>query len=54
MLLLLRDFSRLEIQDWIDDQTAICPKCPDGAVMGSASGYPINKAFLQKMHDRWF
>jgi hypothetical protein len=48
-------FPSAEIQEWIDDdQTAICPKCPVDAVIGSASGYPIDKSFLQKMHDRWF
>jgi len=48
-------FSPAEIQEWIDDdQTAICPKCPVDAVIGSASGYPIDMAFLRQMYDKWF
>jgi hypothetical protein len=44
-----------EIVEWVDDgQTAICPKCPVDSVIGSASGYPITREFLQRMHDYWF
>jgi len=51
----LATFQPTEIAEWIDDdQTAICPKCPVDAVIGSASGYPIDVAFLKRMHDRWF
>ena len=48
-------FSPAEIHEWIDDdRTAMCPRCPVDAIIGSASGYPINMAFLKQMHDRWF
>ncbi len=48
-------FPPSDIVEWIDDDlTAICPMCPVDAVIGSASGYPITKEFLQQMHDRWF
>ena len=48
-------FPPSEIVEWVDDgQTAICPKCPVDSVIGSASGYPITKEFLQRMHDHWF
>jgi hypothetical protein len=48
-------FSPAEIQEWVDeDRAALCPKCPVDAVLGSASGYPIERAFLQKMHAKYF
>jgi hypothetical protein len=48
-------FASAEINEWIDDgQTAICPQCPVDSVIGSASGYPITKEFLEKMHSHWF
>ena len=48
-------FSPSEIQDWIDDgHTAMCPHCSIDTVIGSASGYPIEKGFLQQMHDHYF
>jgi hypothetical protein len=48
-------FSPAEIHEWIDDdQTAICPKCPVDAVIGSASGDRIDKSFLKLMHGYWF
>jgi hypothetical protein len=43
------------IQDWTDDgDTALCPKCGIDSVIGSVSGYPIQREFLSKMHDHWF
>jgi len=48
-------FPPSEIVEWVnDDLTAICPRCPVDAVIGSASGYPITTEFLQRMHDHWF
>jgi hypothetical protein len=48
-------FSPSDIVEWIDDcETALCPKCPVDSVLGSASGYPITREFLQLMHDHWF
>lgn len=44
-----------EIVEWIDDgQTAICARCPVDSVIGDASGYPITKEFLERMHAHWF
>jgi len=44
-----------EIEDWTDDDdTALCPKCGIDSVIGSVSGYPIEREFLKKMHDHWF
>ena len=38
-----------------DEWTAICPYCPVDAVIGSASGYPVNdQVFLLAMHKHWF
>jgi hypothetical protein len=51
----LEVFSPGEIEHWTDDDdTALCPKCGIDSVIGSASGYPIEREFLRKMHDRWF
>ena len=58
-------FSPSEIEDWVDaredetnisekGQTALCPRCGIDSVLGSASGYPITREFLQKMNDHWF
>jgi hypothetical protein len=48
-------FSPDEIVKWIDQgQTAMCPKCDIDSVIGSASGFPITKEFLQAMNDHWF
>jgi hypothetical protein len=51
----LEVFPPREIEDWTDDDdTALCPKCGIDSVIGSVSGYPIERQFLQKMHDHWF
>jgi hypothetical protein len=51
----LARFSPTEIPIWVDeDQTALCPKCGIDSVIGSASGYPVDLPFLQRMHDHWF
>ena len=51
----LEVFPPSEIEDWTDDDdTALCPKCGIDSVIGSVSGYPIKREFLQKMHDHWF
>jgi len=48
-------YSPSEIGEWIDDeQTAMCARCPVDSVIGDASGYPITKEFLEKMHAHWF
>lgn len=53
-------FSSSEIKEWVDkrrpenERTALCPYCGIDSVIGSKSGYPINKAFLAKMKEYWF
>jgi len=48
-------FAPSEISEWIDQgQTAICPKCPVDSVIGSMSGYPVTREFLERMHAYWF
>jgi hypothetical protein len=42
------------VERWLKDGTAFCPECQIDSVIGSASGLPINKDFLEKMHQRWF
>ncbi len=52
----LKIFSPSEITDWIKDTsgTAMCPYCRIDSIIGESSGFPITKAFLQKMKDYWF
>jgi len=50
-----KTFGPHEIVDWVDDQqTALCPKCGIDSVIGSASGFPIDTAFLHQMCEYWF
>ena len=34
--------------------TALCPNCGIDSVIGSASGYPVTREFLDEMEVRWF
>jgi hypothetical protein len=47
-----------EISDWLESkkggEAALCPRCGIDSVIGSASGYPITKEFLNKMNEHWF
>jgi hypothetical protein len=53
-------FPPSEITDWVhdgpaeSDQTALCPYCGIDSVIGSASGYPIDRHFLERMKSHWF
>jgi hypothetical protein len=48
-------FSPNEIADWVDhDQTALCPKCGIDSIIGSQSGFPLTKDFLNEMNRYWF
>jgi hypothetical protein len=56
----LEIYSPMMIEDWIDEDEngvgscALCAKCGIDSVIGSASGYPITREFLQTMHLYWF
>jgi len=51
----LNIFEPKEIYDYCDDdKTVICPKCGIDSVLGSKSGYPINKETLKKLYKYWF
>lgn len=55
----LEVFMPQEIVKWIDEQnptgqTALCPECGIDSVIGSASGYPITRDFLDRMNGHWF
>jgi hypothetical protein len=52
----LETFKPVEIQEWADKgaTTALCPRCGIDSVIGSASGFPLTRRFLQQMNDRWF
>ncbi len=50
-------FAPSEIFEWIPNKngdTAVCPRCDIDSVIGSASGFPIKKDFLDKMKQHWF
>jgi len=51
----MRMFAFTDIARWTDgNQTALCPKCGMSAVLGDASGFPIDDRFLRRMHQHWF
>lgn len=51
----LRSFSSIQIIEWVDEgETSLCPKCGIDSVLGSESGYPVDKDFLRRMRDHWF
>ena len=41
---------------WVgaEGATATCPRCGIDAVIGSASGFPIERDFLAQMRSYWF
>ena len=44
-----------EVQGWVDGgATAMCPNCYTDAVLGDASGIPIQEDVLRELHERWF
>jgi hypothetical protein len=53
-------FRPTEIAEWVDEdsngvgQCALCPKCGIDSVIGSLSGFPIDKTFLSEMKRYWF
>ncbi|HSZ57313.1 MAG TPA: cytoplasmic protein [Tepidisphaeraceae bacterium] len=51
-------FRPQDIREWLKEtdgwESAFCPRCGIDAVMGSASGFPITKEFLESMQQRWF
>ena len=51
----LSTFPPAKIETWIYDETrALCPFCEIDAVIGDASGFPVNKEFLSEMCREWF
>lgn len=55
----LRVYPAATIEDWTDavagvGDTALCPACGIDSVIGSASGFPVERWFLAKMRQRWF
>lgn len=50
-----RQFDKYEIVEWVDQgQTATCPYCKVDSVIGDASEFPLNHAFLDSMRKQWF
>jgi hypothetical protein len=44
------------IEEWLKEGegTALCPECGIDSVIGSASGFPITREFLERMYSYWF
>lgn len=48
-------FGAKEVVDFLArEETALCPRCMIDSVIGDASGFEINGAFLDEMHRWWF
>lgn len=53
-------FSPKFIDEWVDEDengvgtTAMCPDCGIDSVIGSKSGFPIEREFLKRMRKLWF
>jgi len=47
-------FSPIEINDFTDNETALCPYCGIAAVIGNESGFYITPDFLAEMKNHWF
>jgi len=51
----LENFPPSSISTWADSEaTALCPFCGIDAVIGSASGFPVTREFLERMRKYWF
>jgi hypothetical protein len=56
----LATFAPSEILDWVDKdaegvgKTALCPRCGIDSVLPSSSGLPLDRGFLERMHEYWF
>lgn len=48
------DLDRVDDPAAVEQQTAMCPRCGNEAVLGDKSGYPINAPFLLRMNEAWF
>ena len=48
-------FGHAEIRKWIQqNDTALCPRCGEDAVIGDASRPGLSRKNLEEMHKRWF
>ena len=47
------DFFEFRDKNNTNPRTACCPDCSIDTVIGSSSGYPIERAFLKAMNDFW-
>ena len=47
-------FDPMEISEWTDADTALCPYCGIDAILGEYTGLPVALPFLTQMHEYWF
>lgn len=55
----LETFPPSKVTQWVDDtdgpcRTALCPNCGVDAVIGDASGFPVQSMLLRRMNAYWF
>ncbi len=48
------DMNNIDDPQAIGNQTALCPRCGNEAVLGDKSGFPIQAGFLLRMNEAWF
>lgn len=48
------DFEHIDDEAAVAQQTAVCPRCGEEAVIGDKSGFPINPHFLGRMNEAWY
>ena len=49
----IKVFSPSEIEEYTEEDTALCPYCGNDSVIGESSGFPITEDFMLRMHRRW-
>ena len=47
-------FDPMEISEWTDADTALCPYCGIDAILGEYTGLPVALPILTQMHEYWF
>ena len=50
----LRIFNPEKIQDWIQEETAVCPFCAVDSVIPESEEYDLTDQLLLDMKDYWF
>lgn len=49
----IKVFSPSEIEEYTEEDTALCPYYGNDSVIGESSGFPITEDFMLRMHRKW-